>query len=142
MVKRLSTVAVFVAVLSLALGATALASAPGQNPHAFADTVICDGESVDVIVVGGPRAAEGSAAFGRPGIAFTPNDPTTGVQVPKAITAQVFVNDVLVFADSKAWGDGVTGLVTCFQTIQFTDEDGNAVRIELALEIMETPRRE
>jgi len=140
MVRRLSIIAMLIAVLALAAAATALATPPGQNPHAFADTVICDGESVDIIVVGGPNAAEGSEGFGRPGIAFTPNDPTTGVQVPKAITAEVFVNDVLVFADSKAWGHGVTGLVTCFQTLQFTDEDGNDVRIELALEIMNTPR--
>lgn len=140
MVRRLSILAIVTAALALAAGATALATPPGQNPHAIADTVVCDGASVDVIIVGGPRAAEGSEGFGRPGIAFTPNDPTTGVQVPKAITAQVFVNDVLVFEDSKAWGHGVTGLVTCLQTIQFTDEHGNAVRIELALEIMNTPR--
>ena len=140
MLKRLSVIAILTAALGLAATATALAVPPGQNPNAFADTVICDGASVDIIVVGGPRAAEGSAGFGRPGIAFTPNDPATGVQVPKAITARVFVNDFLVDELSKAWGHGVTGLITCFETLQFTDQDGNEVRIELALEIMSTPR--
>ena len=128
------------AAIAVALGAANAAAADqfGENPFVVSDSLTCNGESLDVAIVGIPQAEPESEAAGRPGIAFVIGETTR--LVPKSLTFRRYVNGNLMFEGTESWGFGVPDLVTCYQVLEFTNPRGNLVRIELELEVLMTPK--
>lgn len=148
----LVTAAALVAVLAAPASAQEGTLGPwksGQQPTQMVD---CDGDGTPEtsIVVSIARAAEGSAAFGRPGIGHI--EGSTSKSVALEITAHLLVNGVAVMElpappgvrqagmGTGSWGHGAERDFSCsFIGFEETDPDGNLIQIRVTVSGLQTP---
>jgi hypothetical protein len=106
---------------------------PWNSPQVAVAEVVCNGEALTVAVML-PRPAEGSAKFGRPGIAHISG--STSKQVAQGIRAELYFEGELVFVDEYHWGQGKETPIQC--TFEVPLGEGMVVRVTVF--VFETPQ--
>lgn len=107
---------------------------PWKSPQVAVTEVVCNGEALTVAVML-PRPAEGSAKFGRPGIAHISG--STSKQVAQGIRAELFVERELVFVDEYHWGRGKETPIQCTFEVPL----GGGMVALVTVFVFETPQR-
>lgn len=146
------TLAAVVALLAAPASAQEGTLGPWKSGQQPTQSVDCDGDGTleTSVVVSIARAAEGSAAYLRPGIAHI--EGSTSRQVAMEITAHLLVNGVVVMElpappgvrqagmGTGSWGHGAERDFSCsFIVFEETDPEGNLIQIRVTVSGLQTP---
>ncbi len=107
---------------------------PWNSPQVAVAEVMCNGEVLTVAVML-PRPAEGSAKFGRPGIAHISG--STSKQVAQGIRAELYLEGELIFVDEYHWGRGKETPIQCTFEVPL----GGGLIARVTVFVFETPPR-